>query len=58
MKVVLLFFWVLSTIPALAQSNDEQAVRATIGQMFTGMNKADSTMLKPPFAPGARLQTV
>ena len=46
------------TLPALAQSGDEVAVKATITQLFAGMNKADSVALKPLFAPGARLQTV
>ena len=58
MKTVFLFISFLLAIPVLAQLNDETAVRATISQMFTGMNKADSTTLKPLFAPGARLQTV
>lgn len=45
-------------IPALAQTPDEAAVKAAITRMFDGMSKADSTVLKPLFAPGARLQTV
>ena len=48
----------LVAAPAFAQTPDETAVKATITQMFTGMSKADSTLLKPLFAPGARLQTV
>ncbi len=58
MKIILLFFSLLVAVPALAQSGDETAVRATISQMFTGMNKADSLVLKTLFTPGARLQTV
>ncbi len=58
MKTALLFISLLSAAPALAQSGDETAVRATIGQMFVGMNKADSLVLKPLFTPVARLQTV
>ena len=58
MKPLLLAFALLFTLPAFAQSSDEAAVRATITQMFAGMNKADSVAIKPLFAPGARLQTV
>lgn len=46
------------TTSALAQTPDEAAVKATITRMFDGMSKADSTLLKPLFASGARLQTV
>ena len=48
----------LLTIPALAQSGDEAAVKATITQLFDGMKKADSTTLKLVFLPEAKLQTV
>lgn len=58
MKSQFLVLCLLFTLPAFAQSSDEASVRATITQMFTGMNKADSVALKPLFAPGARLQTV
>lgn len=57
MKTFLLF---LAYLPALAQtsSNDEAAVKATVNKLFEGMQKADSTILKPLFTPSARLQTV
>lgn len=48
----------VAAIPALAQTPDETAVKTTIARMFEGMSKADSTLLKPLFAPNARLQTV
>lgn len=54
----LIFFAPLLTIPAFAQTGDETAVRNTITRLFEGMSKADSTVLKPLFASGARLQTV
>ena len=57
MKAFILFATLL-TSPAIAQTPDETAVKATITRLFDGMGKADSTMLKPLFAPGARLQTV
>ena len=57
MKTLLL---ILACLPAFAQpsSNDEAAVKATINKLFEGMQKADSTILKPLFTPTARLQTV
>lgn len=58
MRPVLAAIGFLLTIPALAQTPDETAVKATITRMFEGMSRADSTLLKPLFAPGARLQTV
>lgn len=45
-------------ISVSAQTSDETAVKATINRLFEGMSKADSTLLKPLFAPNARLQTV
>lgn len=56
-----LFFLSALLLPNLlfAQtSNDEAAVRASVNQLFEGMKKADSTMLRLIFAPNARLQTV
>ncbi|WP_080236547.1 nuclear transport factor 2 family protein [Spirosoma rigui] len=59
MKHALLFIGaLLTTAPLLAQTPDEAAVKSTINRMFDGMGKADTTLLKPLFAPGARLQTV
>jgi hypothetical protein len=58
MKHLFVLIGLLTAVRALAQTPDETAVRATITRMFDGMSKADSTMLKPLFAPGARLQTV
>lgn len=55
MKFLILF---VLALPALAQSNDEAAVKTTINQLFDGMKKADSTMLKTVLLPGASLQTV
>ncbi|GAB4038193.1 nuclear transport factor 2 family protein [Spirosoma jeollabukense] len=57
MKILLL---ILACLPAFAQpsSSDEAAVKATVNKLFEGMQKADSTILKPLFTPTARLQTV
>ncbi len=47
------------SVSVFAQSNSEEAaVKATINKLFDGMQKADSTLLKPLFTPAARLQTV
>ena len=58
MKPFLFFIALAVATPVFAQSNDEAAVRASVNQLFEGMKKADSTLLKPIFAPAARLQTV
>ena len=47
-----------STAVAQPSSTDEAAVKMIITQLFDGMKKADSTMLKPLFMPDATLQTV
>jgi hypothetical protein len=48
----------LLAVPALAQSNDEAAVKTTIKLMFDGMRKGDSTQIKNAFTPNATLQTI
>lgn len=58
MNKLLLLFSLLLTAPVFAQSTDETAVRAAIDQMFTGMRKSDTTMVKSVFAPAASLQSV
>ncbi|GAB4020852.1 nuclear transport factor 2 family protein [Spirosoma koreense] len=58
MKLLSLLIGSFLSIPALAQSGEEAAVKNTVNQLFAGMQKADSTLLKPLFTPSARLQTV
>ncbi len=58
MKIFLFISSLYISSVALAQSGDEQAVRATITQMFDGMRKADTTLFKAVFAPNTTLQTV
>ena len=58
MKHLFFIVGLLFTTPLFAQTSDETAVKATITRMFDGMSKADTMLLKPLFAPGARLQTV
>ncbi|WP_026994542.1 nuclear transport factor 2 family protein [Flectobacillus major] len=40
------------------QSAEEQAVKAVIDQLFTGMKQHDSTMVRTAFHPSARMQSV
>lgn len=58
MKHLFFIVGLLFTTPLFAQTSDETAVKAAITRMFDGMSKADTMLLKPLFAPGARLQTV
>lgn len=58
MKKGLLLLFGLISLPAFGQSDDEKAVRNVITQMFDGMRKADSTLFKAVFAPGAALQSI
>ncbi len=53
-------FWViltLCTLNCLAQ-DDETAVKAVINNMFDGMRKTDSSLIRSAFAPKAILQTI
>jgi len=43
---------------ALQQQSGEAAVKTVIGQLFEGMRKGDSSMVKDVFAPDAVLQTI
>jgi hypothetical protein len=50
----LLLFLGFQTI-IFAQSEDEKAVKAVVVQMFDGMQKHDSTMIRACFHPSARM---
>ena len=41
-----------------AQSEDEKAVKAVVIQLFDGMQKHDSTMIRACFHPSARMQSI
>lgn len=41
-----------------AQSEDEKAVKAVVFQLFDGMQKHDSTMIRACFHPSARMQSI
>jgi hypothetical protein len=52
--LLLLLLWT----PVRAQSSDEAAARALVGQLFTGMRSGDSSLVRSTFLPGATLQSV
>ena len=59
MKKLLLFvvfFGFVETI--FAQIDDEKAVKSVIAQLFEGMQKHDSTMIRACFHPSARMQSM
>jgi hypothetical protein len=58
MKSLFLFCLLAFSLPALSQSNDESAVRAVIDRLFTGMRKADSSMVQSVFLPTSTLTSV
>ena len=43
------------TISAFAQNNEEETIKKTINQLFDGMRKADSSLVKQAFNEGAIL---
>ncbi|MDQ8003718.1 MAG: nuclear transport factor 2 family protein [Pedobacter sp.] len=43
---------------AFAQNNEEEAIKKTINQLFDGMRKSDSTLVRSAFNQGAILQTI
>jgi hypothetical protein len=59
---LLLFFMCLTNVSGqdarLTQTGEEEAVKKTIGLLFDGMRKGDSSMVKAAFAPDATLQTI
>jgi Putative lumazine-binding len=53
---LIVFLGVFET--AFAQSEDEKAVKAVVVQLFDGMQKHDSTMIRACFHSSARMQSV
>lgn len=43
---------------SFAQSEDEKAVKAVVIQLFDGMQKHDSTMIRDCFHPSSRMQSI
>lgn len=58
LRILFLLTCLVGCLSLNAQSNEEQAIRATIDQLFTAMRNGDSTLLASTFAPEATLQTV
>ena len=57
-KLLLLLAILCFSDVALAQSDDEKAVKAVVVQLFEGMQKHDSTMIRDCFHPSARMQSI
>ena len=53
---IIAFLGIFETV--FAQSEDEKAVKAVVVQLFDGMQKHDSTMMRACFYPSARMQSV
>ncbi len=59
MRILIILAVIGLSLNLQAQTNtDETAVKATINQLFEGMKKSDSTLLKSAFAPDARMETI
>ena len=57
-QIVILSLLFISTHLFAQQSEDEKAVKTVIVQLFNGMQKHDSTMIRACFHPSARMQSV
>ena len=57
-KALTLFFLIFTTNLTFAQSEDEKAVKAVVMQLFEGMQKHDSTMIRACFHSSARMQSI
>lgn len=57
LTAALLSLPLLVAAPAMAQSDDEAAVRAVVTRLFDGMRAGDGSVLAQVFTPDARLQT-
>lgn len=58
MKNLFLFLLTLSSINTYAQTNEEEAVKQTVSNLFTAMRNSDTSLLRSVFAPEAVLQTI
>lgn len=57
-NLIVLFALLLVSNLINAQSEDEKAVKAVVVQLFDGMQKHDSTMIRACFHPSARMQSI
>lgn len=59
MKTLLLSLLLISSYGLKAQiAEDEKAVKAVVVQLFEGMQRHDSTMMRTCFHPSARMQSI
>lgn len=57
MKTLFLILSILVITPALAQNEAEAEIKAVIDQLFEGMRRGDSSMVRAVFHPQASLRT-
>jgi len=57
-KVIIILFLIFRSIHTFAQSEDEKAVKSVVVQLFEGMQKHDSTMIRACFHASARMQSI
>ncbi|MBO9673609.1 MAG: nuclear transport factor 2 family protein [Sphingobacteriaceae bacterium] len=57
-SVIFALFLVCFITKGFAQSDEENAIKKTITNLFTGMKDGDSTLVHSAFADGAILQTI
>lgn len=57
-RILLTIILCIAAGATFAQNNQEESVKKTINQLFDGMRKSDSTLIRTAFNPGAILQTI
>ena len=57
-KALIFLFLIFITNNVFAQTEDEKSVKAVVVQLFEGMQKHDSTMIRACFHPSARMQSM
>ncbi|GAO43947.1 nuclear transport factor 2 family protein [Flavihumibacter petaseus] len=58
MKIRLALIASLMSSAVFAQNSDEEGIKSSVNQLFTGMKTGDTALLAGSFAPGAVLQTI
>lgn len=57
-SIFFLLLFACTTFVVHAQNPEEQAVKAVVVQLFDGMQKHDSTMIRATFHPSIRMQSI
>lgn len=57
-SVIFTLFLICFGLQALAQNDEESAVKRAVNNLFTGMKTSDSTLTRTAFAEGALMQTI